>query len=450
LPVEGGSQLGGHIVAIVGRPNVGKSTLFNRLTATRTAIEERSPGVTRDRLYGSAEWQGESFIVVDTGGISFDSDDPLLRQVHRQVDLAIEEAQVIIFLLDGREGPVPLDHEIAGRLRRSGKSVIPVVNKVDHPKEMGALAAFYSLGMGDPLPISAVHGRGTGDLLDRICELLPQETAEGEPAEETIKVALVGRPNVGKSQLLNTILGRERVIVSDIPGTTRDAIDTPFSHGGRSYLLIDTAGVRRKSRVKEAVEYYSVLRSLRAIERADIALLLLDAAEGIAEQDRKLAGYIDQVGRGLIIGVNKWDLIQERQQARQEWLEEISRAFAFAPYAQVAFFSALTGSRVQNLFPLLEKVWQELYKRVPTSLLNELLIDALAVNPPPSYKGKRLKIYYASQVAVRPPTFVFFVNNPQFMHFSYQRYLENRLREAFDFAGVPLRLKIKGRRERGE
>jgi GTP-binding protein len=442
--------LGGHIVAIVGRPNVGKSTLFNRLTATRTAIEERSPGVTRDRLYGSAEWQGESFIVVDTGGISFDSDDPLLRQVHRQVDLAIEEAQVIIFLLDGREGPVPLDHEIAGRLRRSGKSVIPVVNKVDHPKEMGALAAFYSLGMGDPLPISAVHGRGTGDLLDRICELLPQETAEGEPAEETIKVALVGRPNVGKSQLLNTILGRERVIVSDIPGTTRDAIDTPFSHGGRSYLLIDTAGVRRKSRVKEAVEYYSVLRSLRAIERADIALLLLDAAEGIAEQDRKLAGYIDQVGRGLIIGVNKWDLIQERQQARQEWLEEISRAFAFAPYAQVAFFSALTGSRVQNLFPLLEKVWQELYKRVPTSLLNELLIDALAVNPPPSYKGKRLKIYYASQVAVRPPTFVFFVNNPQFMHFSYQRYLENRLREAFDFAGVPLRLKIKGRRERGE
>ncbi|HPU00332.1 MAG: ribosome biogenesis GTPase Der [Firmicutes bacterium] len=442
--------MGGHIVAIVGRPNVGKSTLFNRLTATRTAIEERSPGVTRDRLYGSAEWQGESFIVVDTGGISFDSDDPLLRQVHRQVDLAIEEAQVIIFLLDGREGPVPLDHEIAGRLRRSGKSVIPVVNKVDHPKEMGALAAFYSLGMGDPLPISAVHGRGTGDLLDRICELLPQETAEGEPAEETIKVALVGRPNVGKSQLLNTILGRERVIVSDIPGTTRDAIDTPFSHGGRSYLLIDTAGVRRKSRVKEAVEYYSVLRSLRAIERADIALLLLDAAEGIAEQDRKLAGYIDQVGRGLIIGVNKWDLIQERQQARQEWLEEISRAFAFAPYAQVAFFSALTGSRVQNLFPLLEKVWQELYKRVPTSLLNELLIDALAVNPPPSYKGKRLKIYYASQVAVRPPTFVFFVNNPQFMHFSYQRYLENRLREAFDFAGVPLRLKIKGRRERGE
>ena len=442
--------MGGHIVAIVGRPNVGKSTLFNRLTATRTAIEERSPGVTRDRLYGSAEWQGESFIVVDTGGISFDSDDPLLRQVHRQVDLAIEEAQVIIFLLDGREGPVPLDHEIAGRLRRSGKSVIPVVNKVDHPKEMGALAAFYSLGMGDPLPISAVHGRGTGDLLDRICELLPQETAEGEPAEETIKVALVGRPNVGKSQLLNTILGRERVIVSDIPGTTRDAIDTPFSHGGRSYLLIDTAGVRRKSRVKEAVEYYSVLRSLRAIERADIALLLLDAAEGIAEQDRKLAGYIDQVGRGLIIGVNTWDLIQERQQARQEWLEEISRAFAFAPYAQVAFFSALTGSRVQNLFPLLEKVWQELYKRVPTSLLNELLIDALAVNPPPSYKGKRLKIYYASQVAVRPPTFVFFVNNPQFMHFSYQRYLENRLREAFDFAGVPLRLKIKGRRERGE
>jgi GTP-binding protein len=440
--------LGGNIVAIVGRPNVGKSTLFNRLTAARTAIEEKVPGVTRDRLYGTAEWRGESFIVIDTGGISFERNDPLIRQVRRQAELAVEEAHVILFLLDGREGPAPLDQEIADLLRRSGKPVIPVVNKIDHPGAAAEIMAFYSLGMGDPLPVSAAHGRGTGDLLDRICELLPEEQVSAGLAEEAVRVALVGRPNVGKSQLLNTILGRERVIVSATPGTTRDAVDTLFNYNGSTYVLIDTAGVRRKSRVKEAVEYYSVLRSLKAVERADIALLLLDAESGIAEQDQKLAGYIDQAGRGLIIGVNKWDLIKGRQEARQDWLAEISRAFAFAPYAPVTFISALTGSRVQELFPLFDRVRQELYRRVPTSLLNELVLDALAVNPPPSYKGKRLKIYYAAQVAVKPPTFIFFVNNPQFMHFSYRRYLENRLREAFDFGGVPLRLKIRPRREK--
>ena len=440
--------MGGNIVAIVGRPNVGKSTLFNRLTAARTAIEEKVPGVTRDRLYGTAEWRGESFIVIDTGGISFERNDPLIRQVRRQAELAVEEAHVILFLLDGREGPAPLDQEIADLLRRSGKPVIPVVNKIDHPGAAAEIMAFYSLGMGDPLPVSAAHGRGTGDLLDRICELLPEEQVSAGLAEEAVRVALVGRPNVGKSQLLNTILGRERVIVSATPGTTRDAVDTLFNYNGSTYVLIDTAGVRRKSRVKEAVEYYSVLRSLKAVERADIALLLLDAESGIAEQDQKLAGYIDQAGRGLIIGVNKWDLIKGRQEARQDWLAEISRAFAFAPYAPVTFISALTGSRVQELFPLFDRVRQELYRRVPTSLLNELVLDALAVNPPPSYKGKRLKIYYAAQVAVKPPTFIFFVNNPQFMHFSYRRYLENRLREAFDFCGVPLRLKIRPRREK--
>ncbi len=440
--------MGGNIVAIVGRPNVGKSTLFNRLTAARTAIEEKVPGVTRDRLYGTAEWRGESFIVIDTGGISFERNDPLIRQVRRQAELAVEEAHVILFLLDGREGPAPLDQEIADLLRRSGKPVIPVVNKIDHPGAAAEIMAFYSLGMGDPLPVSAAHGRGTGDLLDRICELLPEELVSAGLAEEAVRVALVGRPNVGKSQLLNTILGRERVIVSATPGTTRDAVDTLFNYNGSTYVLIDTAGVRRKSRVKEAVEYYSVLRSLKAVERADIALLLLDAESGIAEQDQKLAGYIDQAGRGLIIGVNKWDLIKGRQEARQDWLAEISRAFAFAPYAPVTFISALTGSRVQELFPLFDRVRQELYRRVPTSLLNELVLDALAVNPPPSYKGKRLKIYYAAQVAVKPPTFIFFVNNPQFMHFSYRRYLENRLREAFDFCGVPLRLKIRPRREK--
>ena len=441
--------MGSNIVAIVGRPNVGKSTLFNRLTAARTAIEEKVPGVTRDRLYGASEWRGESFIVIDTGGISFERDDPLIKQVRHQAELAVEEAQVILFLLDGREGPAPLDQEIAHLLRRSGKPVILVVNKIDHLEAAAGVPAFYSLGMGDPLPLSAVHGRGTGDLLDRICELLPREI-EAAPgvSEDDVKVALVGRPNAGKSQLLNNILGRERVIVSATPGTTRDAVDSSFNRGGTNYLLIDTAGVRRKSRVKEAVEYYSVLRALKAVERADLALLLLDAESGIAEQDQKLAGYVDQAGRGLIFAVNKWDLIKGKQEARREWMEEISRAFAFAPYAPVTFISALTGSRVQELFPLFDRVRRELYRRVSTSLLNELLLDALAVNPPPTYRGKRLKIYYATQAAVKPPTFIFFVNNPQFMHFSYRRYLENRLREAFDFSGVPLRLKIRARREK--
>ncbi|HHW74725.1 MAG TPA: ribosome biogenesis GTPase Der, partial [Firmicutes bacterium] len=326
------------IVAIVGRPNVGKSTLFNRLTAARTAIEEKIPGVTRDRLYGTAEWQDRSFIVVDTGGLGFKRSDPLLRQVHRQAEAAIEEAAVILFILDGREGLNPLDQEIADLLRRSGKPVIPVVNKVDHPGAADTVTSFYRLGMGDPVPLSAAHGRGTGDLLDQICELLPVEQAGLLTGEETIGVAVVGRPNVGKSQLINTVLGRERVIVSSTPGTTRDAIDTPFSYEGSDYLLIDTAGVRRKSKVKEAVEYYSVLRALKAIERADVTLLLLDAREKIAEQDQRLAGYVDRAGRGLVIGVNKWDLIGDRKESRREWQTAIERAFSFVSYAPVIFF----------------------------------------------------------------------------------------------------------------
>lgn len=439
--------MGDNIVAIVGRPNVGKSTLFNRLTASRTAIEEKVPGVTRDRLYGPAEWRGKNFIVIDTGGLSFEQSDPLIRQVRRQAELAIEEARVIIFVLDGQEGPNPLDQEIAALLRRSGKPVLPTVNKIDHPGVADEVTSFYSLGMGDPLPVSAAHGRGTGDLLDRICELLPEELAD--PAgEEFVRVAVIGRPNVGKSQLINTILGRERVIVSPVPGTTRDAVDTAFNYAGNDYLLIDTAGVRRKSKVKESVEYYSVLRALKAVERADVALLMLDATAGIAEQDQRLAGFIEQAGRGLIIVVNKWDLIEERKEIRRQWLTNLERSFAFVSYAPATFISALTGSRVEQLFPLIAGVHQELYKRVPTSLLNELVADALAVNPPATSKGKQLKIYYAAQVSVRPPTFIFFVNNPRLVHFSYRRYLENRLREAFEFSGIPLRLDFKPRRER--
>lgn len=436
------------IVAIVGRPNVGKSTLFNRLTAARTAIEEKVPGVTRDRLYGVAEWRNRKFIIVDTGGLTFERRDPLLRQVRLQAELAIEEARVILFLLDGREGLNPLDQEIAGLLRRSGKPVLPVVNKIDHLYAAEEITSFYRLGMGEPLSVSAAHGRGTGDLLDRVCDLLPEEREAGAAGAETVRVAVVGRPNAGKSQLINTILGRERVIVSATPGTTRDAIDTPFEHDGTTFTLIDTAGVRRKSKVKEAVEYYSVLRALKAVERADVALLLLDAEQGSAEQDQRLAGYVDKAGRGLIIGVNKWDLITGRKEARREWLDRIGRDFAFVSYAPVLFFSALTGSRVEQLFPLITRVHRELYKRIPTALLNELVEDALAVNPPAAAKGKQLKIYYAAQISGRPPTFAFFVNNPRLVHFSYRRYLENRLREAFDFTGTPLRLNFRARREK--
>ncbi|MEW5784763.1 MAG: ribosome biogenesis GTPase Der [Bacillota bacterium] len=439
-----------NIVAIVGRPNVGKSTLFNRITEARTAIEEKVPGVTRDRLYGTAEWCGRTFAVVDTGGITFGESDRLAGQVRKQAELAVEEAQVILFLLDGREGPTALDREIAVQLRRSGKEIIPVVNKIDRPEGAVEVPAFYELGMGEPLAVSAAHGRGTGDLLDRICALLPRAEDDDPYPADAVKVAVIGRPNVGKSSLVNTILGEERVIVNDLPGTTRDSIDTRFTYQNQPYVFIDTAGVRRKSRVKEAVEYYSVLRSLKAIERADLALLVLDGSGEIAEQDQRLAGYVEQAGRGLILVVNKWDLGGKTEKARDSWLENLGRFFSFAPYAPAVFVSALTGRRVEHLFPLIRQTWQEQHKRIPTPVLNELVEDAQAVNPPPSHKGRRLKIYYATQPAVKPPTFVFFVNNPELMHFSYRRYLENRLRDSFAFSGTPIRIKLKPRQGKGD
>ncbi len=436
--------MNGNIVAIVGRPNVGKSTLFNRLTRARTAIEERVPGVTRDRLYGLAEWCGREFVVVDTGGITFGDSDPLAAQVRRQAELAIAEAQVILFLLDGREGITALDRDIAVQLRRSGKEIIPVVNKIDTPEGRDAIYPFFELGFGEPLGVSAAHGRGIGDLLDAVCALLPQAEKFVYP-EDVIKVAVVGRPNVGKSSLINAILGEERVIVSEVAGTTREAVDTPFEYQGQSFVFIDTAGVRRKSKVKEAVEYYSVLRAFKAIERADLALMVLDGEKGITEQDQRLAGFIDQAGRGLIFVINKWDLAPRGEEARQQYLESLHQDFAFARYASYEFVSARTGRRLQKLFPLIQQVWQEQHKRIPTPLINELVQDALLVNPPAAIKGRRLKIYYATQTSVKPPTFVFFVNNPELMHFSYRRYLENRLREAFVFSGTPIRIEARAR-----
>ena len=439
-----------NIIAIVGRPNVGKSTLFNRLTAARTAIEERVPGVTRDRLYGTTEWRGKELVVIDTGGLTFGSGDGLAKRVRGQAELAIEEAGVIIFLLDGKEGLTALDQEIAVLLRRSGKIIVPVINKIDTLAMEAAKYDFYQLGFGDPLTISAAHGTGTGDLLDHILTFVGEEpdSAEESYSQDVLKVALIGRPNVGKSLLVNTVLGEERVIVSDQPGTTRDAIDTYFQFQEQPFVLIDTAGVRKKSKVKDAVEYYSVLRSLKAVQRADVALLVLDGELGITEQDQRLGGFVLEAGRGLVVAVNKWDLVRENEISKEEFLDDYKRFFSFAPFAQVVFVSALTGWRVKRLFPLLTEAWQEQHKRIPTALLNELLEDAQAVNPPAEAKGKRVRFYYATQVGIKPPTFVFFANAPELVHFSYQRYLENRIREAFGFKGTPIVLKIRKRERR--
>ncbi len=443
--------MSGNIVAIVGRPNVGKSTLFNRLISARTAIEEKVPGVTRDRLYGLFDWRDRSMVVIDTGGITFGKDNHLTSQVQKQVNLAIEEAQVILFLLDGREGLTALDEEIALMLRRSGKSVLPVVNKLDIMSKEDQRYEFYSLGFGEPQAISASHGRGIGDLLDFVYDLMPAASYHFDPElEDIIKIAVIGRPNVGKSSLINALLGKERVVVSQLPGTTREAVDTPFTYKDQPCLLIDTAGMRRKSKVKDAVEYYSVLRSLKAVQRADVTLLVIDGEEGITEQDQRLAGYAHEAGKGLILVVNKWDLVRGQENAHQDYVNDLKRKFNFASYAQHIFISALTGWRLDNIFPLIMQAWQEQHRRIPTALLNELVQDALTVTPPPPVKGKRVRIYYATQPEVKPPKFIFFTNEPALIHFSYRRYLENRLREAFSFEGTPIVVIFRKRERRGD
>ncbi|WP_209122578.1 ribosome biogenesis GTPase Der [Alkalihalobacillus sp. BA299] len=426
------------VVAIVGRPNVGKSTIFNRIVGERVAIVEDMPGVTRDRIYSSGEWLHRDFNLIDTGGIEL-SDEPLLVQMRAQAELAIKEADVIIFIVNGREGITGADEEVVKMLFKSKKPVVLGVNKIDNPEQREKIYEFYSLGLGDPIPISGSHGLGLGDLLDEVIKHFPDE--EEDPYDEdTIRISLIGRPNVGKSSLVNALLGEERVIVSNIPGTTRDAIDTPFQRDGQEYVLIDTAGMRKRGKVYETTEKYSVLRSLKAIERSDVVLVVLNAEEGIIEQDKKIAGYAHEAGRAVLVVVNKWDAIAKDDKTMQNFEQKIRDHFLFLSYAPILFTSAKLKQRLQHILPTVQKVSENHNLRVPTSVLNDMVMDAVAMNPTPTDKGKRLKINYATQVAVGPPTFVFFVNEPELMHFSYQRFLENRLRQTFEFEGTPIKI----------
>lgn len=431
------------VVAIVGRPNVGKSTIFNRIVGERVSIVEDIPGVTRDRIYSSAEWLTHDFRIIDTGGIEL-SDEPFLEQIKQQAEVAMQEADVIIFLTNGREGVTAADEYVARILYKTKKPVVLAVNKVDNPDMKDMIYDFYALGMGEPFPISGSHGLGLGDLLDEAAKHFPEED-EADYGDEVIKFSLIGRPNVGKSSLINAILGQERVIVSEVAGTTRDAIDTQYTFDDQEYVMIDTAGMRKKGKVYETTEKYSVLRALKAIERSDVVLVVLNAEEGIQEQDKKIAGYAHEAGRGVIIVVNKWDALEKDDKTMNVFTTQIREHFLFLDYAPIVFVSAKTKQRVHSVFPVIVKVSENHSMRIQSSILNEVVEDAVARNPAPSDKGKRLRIYYATQVATRPPTFVVFVNDPEMMHFSYKRFLENRIREAFDFEGTPIRIIARAR-----
>jgi len=437
------------IVAIVGRPNVGKSTIFNYIGRNRLSIVEDIPGVTRDRIYMDSEWLGHNFTMIDTGGIEFETTDKMLTAIRNQARLAIDEADVIMFIVDGKVGMTTADNEVAVILRNTRKPVLLVVNKVDNMKNEADIYEFYNLGLGDPIALSATNALNFGDMLDRLIENLPEEHIEPEENDQ-IKVAVIGRPNVGKSSLVNAIIGEDRVIVSDIPGTTRDAIDTHFTKEGQSYVMIDTAGMRRKAKVDMPVERYSVIRSLRAVDRCDVVLMVINAEEGVTEQDKKIAGYAHEAGKASIIVVNKWDLVEKDSKTSLKFTETIREELGFIQYSPVLFTSALTKQRVQRVTELVKYVADQHAMRVTTSVLNQVIEDATAINPPPSEQGRRLKIYFTTQPAVKPPTFIFFVNDPEIMHFSYSRFLENKLREAFGFEGTPLKLIVRGRKEKDE
>ncbi|HCJ0857897.1 TPA: ribosome biogenesis GTPase Der [Enterococcus faecalis] len=425
-------------IAIVGRPNVGKSTIFNRIAGERISIVEDTPGVTRDRIYTTGEWLGREFSIIDTGGIDL-GDEPFMDQIKHQAEIAIDEADVIIFVASGREGITDADELVAKILYRSNKPVILAVNKVDNPEMRNDIYEFYVLGLGDPFPVSGSHGLGIGDVLDEAVKHFPNTSEEED--EDTIKFSLIGRPNVGKSSLINAILGEDRVIVSDIEGTTRDAIDTYFeSEEGQKFLMIDTAGMRKRGKVYESTEKYSVMRAMRAIERSDIVLMVLNAEEGIREQDKRVAGYAHEAGRGIIIVVNKWDTVKKDTNTMRDFEAEIRDEFQYLDYAPIIFVSALTKQRLNKLPELIETVSMNQNLRIPSALLNDVVMDAVAINPTPTDKGKRLKIFYATQVAVKPPTFVIFVNEEELMHFSYARFLENQIRKAFTFEGTPIKI----------
>lgn len=436
------------ILAIVGRPNVGKSTLFNTLAGEKISIVEDHPGVTRDRIYADVTWLNHSFSLIDTGGIEMDTKDQMLKYMREQANIAIDTADVILFLVDVRQGLVDADFKVADMLRRSGKPVVLVVNKVDHfDKYMADVYEFYNLGIGDPHPISAASKLGIGDMLDAVLEEIDMDKWE-EEEDDRPKIAIVGKPNVGKSSLVNKLLGENRVIVSDVAGTTRDAIDTQIRYRDTEYIFIDTAGLRRKNKIKEDIERYSIIRTVAAIERSDVVILMIDATEGVTEQDAKIAGIAHDRGRGLIIAVNKWDAIEKDNSTVKEYTKKVRDILSFVPYAEILFISALTGQRTGKIFELLETVIQNHAMRIQTGVLNEILMEAVALQQPPSDKGKRLKLFYITQVSTKPPTFVLFVNKKELMHFSYQRYIENRIRDTFGFIGTPIRIFIRERKEK--
>ena len=433
------------VVAVVGRPNVGKSTLFNALAGER--ISKDTPGVTRDRIYAEVSWLDMTFTLIDTGGIEPESKDIILSQMREQAQIAIDTADVIIFMTDVRQGLVDADSKVADMLRRSGKPVVLVVNKVDSfEKYMTDVYEFYNLGIGDPIPVSSASRLGIGDMLDEVARHFP-EHAEAEEEDERPKVAVVGKPNVGKSSLINHLLGEERVIVSEIAGTTRDAIDTEITWQDREYVFIDTAGLRRKSKIKEELERFSIIRAVTAVERADVVVVVIDATEGVTEQDAKIAGIAHERGKGIIIAVNKWDAIEKDDKTIYKHTDRIRQVLSFMPYAEILFISAKTGQRTRKLFDMIDVVLENNSMRVATGVLNEIMTEAVAMQQPPSDKGKRLKLFYMTQVAVKPPTFVIFVNDKELMHFSYTRYLENRIREAFGFQGTSLKFIIRERKE---
>ena len=431
------------VVAIVGRPNVGKST------GEMVSIVKDTPGVTRDRIYADVTWLDKEFTMIDTGGIEPDSKDIILSQMREQAQIAIDTADVIIFITDVKQGLVDADSKVADMLRRSGKPVVLVVNKVDNfDKYMADVYEFYNLGIGDPVPISAASRLGLGDMLDIVAENFPEGSAQAED-DDRPRVAIVGKPNVGKSSIINKLLGENRVIVSDIAGTTRDAIDTEILHNGKEYIFIDTAGLRRKNKIKEELERYSIIRTVTAVERADVVLMVIDATEGVTEQDAKIAGIAHERGKGVIIVVNKWDAIEKNDRTMREYESDIRQVLSYMPYAEIMYVSAATGQRLNRLYDMIDMVIENQTLRIATGVLNEIMTEAVAMQQPPSDKGKRLKLYYITQVAVKPPTFVIFVNDKELMHFSYTRYLENKIREAFGFRGTSLKFFIRERKEKG-